>query len=323
MNQQVRFCDVTKTKSSSRSTADEHATSLALADRWSNALSFVTVDGCRTAFLDRGAGDPVVFLHGNLTSSILWHSVVAVGVEGGRWVIPDLPGFGSSEGIDDYSPGRLREWLSGFLDAVGLDGPITFVVHEMGGMIAFDWAAHHPDRVRGIAYTEAFVQPLRSTQVPEAGRGLIEGIRSEAGDALVIGEGVEMDAVLPLWFLRSDVASQVSLVRAVHRDEVASRRAALELFRSLPIDYEFATADDAHAKACAALDEASRRSEISRIPKLFLNADPGHLLVGSARDYCRTWANQTEVTIEARHLVPLDNPSAVAETLARWLPSLP
>lgn len=130
-------------------------------------LHFVDVLGLSMAYRERGTGDPIVFLHGNPTSSFLWRDVLG-GVDGhGRCVAPDLIGMGGSAKLPDSGPGRYRfvehrRYLDALLAALGCEQRVVLVGHDWGGVLAVDWARRHPDAVRGIAYLETLVAPVAS-----------------------------------------------------------------------------------------------------------------------------------------------------------------
>jgi len=127
---------------------------------------FVDVLGRQMAYVDVGSGDPIVFLHGNPTSSYLWRKIIPRCTGLGRCLAPDLIGMGDSDklptsGPGSYTLGEHRRYLDAWFEKLGLTKNVTLIVHDWGSVLGFDWARRHPDAVKGIAYMEAIVMPLR------------------------------------------------------------------------------------------------------------------------------------------------------------------
>lgn len=278
--------------------------------------SFVTAAGRRMAYHERGEGDAVVFLHGNPTSSYLWRNVIPHVAPFGRCIAPDLIGMGDSDRLDDVGPASYRftdhrRHLDAFLDEVCPDGAITFVVHDWGSALGFDWAHRHQDRVAGVAYMEGFVQPLTWDQWPPAARGIFEGFRSDAGEKMVMEDNVFVEAVLPGSVLRELTPTEMDEYRRPFRAS-ADRRPTLTWPREVPLEGEPADVVD----IVRGYGEWLAGSEI---PKLFVNADPGAILTGSQREFCRGWPNQTEVTVPGIHFIQEDSPHEIGRAIADWL----
>ena len=278
------------------------------------------VNGKRIAYLEAGAGDPIVLLHGNPTSSFLWRNIIPE-LEGcGRVIAPDLIGQGdseklpASEGPDRYSFEVAFDYLDGLLRELDANQHITLVIHDWGSGLGFHWARLHPESVKGIAYMEAIVMPLTWEDWPESARGIFQGFRSPKGEDLVLERNMFVEAVLPS-----------SIIRALSEEEMAAYRApfatpedrqpTLNWPRQIPINGEpphMVELVDAYATFMANTD----------IPKLFINADPGSILVGKQRDFCRSWPNQTEVTVKGLHFVQEDSPQEIGQAVAAWHASL-
>ena len=165
------------------------------------------IDGVPMAYVDVGDGDPIVFLHGNPTSSYLWRNVMPHVVPLGRCIAPDLVGMGDSgklpePGASSYTFVEHRRYLDGLLDELGVDGGVTFVVHDWGSALGFDWANRHRDAVAGIVYMEAIVRPLRWEEWPPQARSIFEGLRSAAGEEMVLEKNLFVEAVLPASVIR-------------------------------------------------------------------------------------------------------------------------
>ncbi|MEM1332682.1 MAG: haloalkane dehalogenase [Actinomycetota bacterium] len=270
--------------------------------------------------LDNGAGErTIVFLHGNPTSSYLWRNIIPHVGHLGRVVAPDLIGQGDSEALDDPGPDRYtfvehRAWLDGLLDAVELGDHVVLVIHDWGSALGFDWAHRHPDRVAGIAYMEAIVQPVASwDDWPANARGIFQGFRSEAGEEMVLDKNLFVEAVLPNAILRDLTAAEHDEYRRPFREPGESRRPTLTWPRQIPIEGE--PADVAEIVGAYA-DWMS----VNDLPKLFVDAEPGAILTGRQRDFCRTWNNQTEVRVAGNHFVQEDSADEIGAALAEWMP---
>ena len=278
------------------------------------------INGKKIAYVDTGEGDPIVLLHGNPTSSYLWRNIIPELEGSGRVIVPDLIGQGDSEklpasdGPDRYSFLVVYEYLEGLLQALGLDANLTLVVHDWGSGLGFHWAKNHPEAVKGIAYMEAIVQPLSWADWPENARGIFQGFRSEKGEELVLERNLFVEAVLPSSILRDLSEEEMAHYRAPFL-EPDDRQPTLNWPRQIPIDGE-------PAHMVSLVDEYSVWLSTTDIPKLFINADPGAILTGPQREYCRSWPNQTEVTVSGIHFVQEDSPHEVGQAVADWLGGL-
>jgi haloalkane dehalogenase len=275
------------------------------------------VDGKRMAFHEAGDGDPIVFLHGNPTSSYLWRDVIPHVEQHGRCVAPDLIGHGDSDKLDDTGPGSYtfvehRRYLDGLLEQLSLGDRVTFVVHDWGSALGFDWAYRHPDRVAGIAYMEAIVTPVSWDEWPEAARGIFQAMRSDAGEELVLQRNVFVERILPASILRTLSDAEMAEYRRPFARAGEDRRPTLSWPRQIPVDGE-------PADVVQIVSSYAGWMSRTDIPKLFINADPGSILTGSQREFCRTWPNQTEVTVPGLHFLQEDSAELIGAALSRWL----
>lgn len=267
------------------------------------------------SYVDTGSGDPVVFLHGNPTSSYLWRNVIPH-VEGHtRCLAPDLVGMGESgrSGNGSYRFADHARYLDAWFEALDLTG-ITLVVHDWGSGLGFHWASRNPDRVRGIVYMEAIVRPMTWDEWPESARDIFEAMRSEAGEELVLEENVFVERILPSSIIRDLTDEEMEVYRQPYREPGESRRPTLTWPRELPIDGEPEDMKEIVGNYSNWMSE-------TEIPKLFVNADPGVILTGDIREACRAWKNQEEITVQGLHFVQEDSPreigSAVADFVSR------
>ncbi len=275
--------------------------------------------GKSMAYIDEGDGDPIVFLHGNPTSSYLWRNVMPHLEGRGRLIAPDLIGMGDSQKLDDSGPDSYRfvehrEYLDALLEQLGITKNVTLVIHDWGSALGFDWANRHRDAVKGIAYMEAILMPVTWDQWPEIVRPVFQGFRSPEGEAMVLEQNLFIEGVLPTAILRKFEDEEMNEYRRPFAEAGEARRPTLTWPRQIPIEgepadvVEIVTEYGAWLKACD-------------VPKLFINAEPGAILVGAARDFARTWNNQTEVTVAGVHFVQEDSPDEIGRAIAEWLPA--
>jgi haloalkane dehalogenase len=265
------------------------------------------------SYVDTGAGEPVVFLHGNPTSSYLWRNVIPH-VEGvGRCLAPDLVGMGDSGAAPDGSYRLVdhTQYLDAWFEALGLTN-VTLVVHDWGSALGFYWAYRHPERVRGIAYMEALVRPLTWEEWREESRRIFQDLRSEAGEEMVLENNFFIERILPSAVLRDLTEEEMNVYRRPYIEPGESRRPTLTWPRELPINGE-------PEDVVSIVDDYSRWLAQSDVPKLFVNAEPGAILTGSQREFCRTWPNQEEVTVRGVHFVQEDSPHEIGEAVATFV----
>jgi haloalkane dehalogenase len=277
---------------------------------------YASVNGKRMAYHDSGDGPVLLFLHGNPTSSYLWRHIVRALDDRYRCVAPDLIGQGDSDKLDDPGPDSYRfvehrEYLDGLLDQLDLGSEITLVVHDWGSALGFDWARRHPDRVAGIAYMEAIVRPVTWDDWPDAARGIFQGFRSPAGEEMVLDKNLFVEAVLPASILRKLAVDEMNEYRRPFAEPGEARRPTLTWPREIPIEGEPADVTEIVS------DYASWLSA-SDVPKLFVNAEPGAILTGPQREFCRSWPNQTEVTVRGNHFIQEDSPDEIAAAIDDW-----
>jgi haloalkane dehalogenase len=265
------------------------------------------------SYVDTGAGEPVVFLHGNPTSSYLWRNVIPH-VEGlGRCLAPDLVGMGDSGAAPDGSYRFVdhARYLDAWFEALGLTN-VTLVVHDWGSALGFYWAYRHPERVRGIAYMEAVVRPLTWEEWRDESRQIFQDLRSEAGEEMVLEKNLFIEGILPSAVLRDLTEEEMNVYRRPYLEPGESRRPTLTWPRELPINGE-------PEDVVSIVDDYSKWLAQSDVPKLFVNAEPGAILTGSQREFCRTWPNQEEVTVRGAHFVQEDSPHEIGEAVATFV----
>jgi haloalkane dehalogenase len=282
---------------------------------------FTQVNGRRLAHLELGQGEPIVLLHGNPTSSYLWRDVMPQLAGLGRVIAPDLIGHGDSDKLPaSDGPGRYTlegtyELLAAQLAALGADQRVTLVLHDWGSALGFHWARLHPQQVRGIAYMEAIVMPLPSWEDwPEKARGIFQGFRSAKGEDLVLKRNLFIEGVLPSSILRKLSDEEMAAYRAPFAQE-EDRQPMLNWPRQIPIAGE-------PPNVVALVQQYAQWLSTSPVPKLFVNAEPGSILVGTQREFCRSWPNQQEVTVPGVHFIQEDAGVAIGQAVAAWLSRL-
>jgi haloalkane dehalogenase len=269
------------------------------------------------AYVDTGTGDPVVFLHGNPTSSYLWRNVIPHVERVTRCLAPDLIGMGDSgkSAGGSYRFADHARYLEAWLDALGLVRNVVLVVHDWGSALGFDWAWRHPERVRGVAYMEAIVQPLTWEQWPGPARAVFQAMRSPAGEEMVLQKNVFVDRILPASVLRGLTEAEMAVYRRPYREPGESRRPTLTWPREIPIDGQ-------PADVVAIVARYAQWLAASLLPKLFVNADPGVILTGAQREFCRSWPNQREVTVKGSHFIQEDSPGEIGRAVADFVSHL-
>ncbi|MEH6345375.1 MAG: haloalkane dehalogenase [Bermanella sp.] len=289
-----------------------------LSENMAYSKKFKEVKGKQLAYVDEGTGDPIVLLHGNPTSSYLWRNVIPELTNSGRVIVPDLIGQGdsekiaASEGADRYSFHVAYDYLAGLLDALGINQNVTLVIHDWGTGLGFHWANLHRDAIKAIAYMEGFVTPLTWQDWPEGAQGVFKGMRSEKGEELVLNRNAFIEKILPSSVIRPLSETEMDHYRAPFKTP-EDRQPTLNWPRTLPIDGEPADI------VALISDYASWLEKDASVPKLFINAEPGSILVGRQREYCRSWPNQNEVTVKGLHFIQEDSPVEIGQAVAQWL----
>ncbi len=272
------------------------------------------------AYVEMGDGPPIVFQHGNPTSSYLWRNIMPHLEPHGRCVALDLIGMGDSDKLADSGPDRYRfvehrEFFDAALKALGITDDVTLVIHDWGSALGFDWANRHRNSVRGIAYMEAIVKPVSWSEWPEVIRPLFQGLRSETGETMVLEKNVFVERVLPGSVLRGLSDEEMRVYRRPFENPGEDRRPTLTWPRQIPLDGE-------PPDVVAIVSDYAMWMSQNTVPKLFVNAEPGAILVEGQREFCRTWKNQTEITVSGSHFIQEDSPDQIGHALADWVQTL-
>ena len=281
---------------------------------------FAEVNGRRMAYVDVGEGDPIVFQHGNPTSSYLWRNIMPHCEGLGRLIACDLIGMGDSDKLPDSGPERYtyaeqRDYLYKLWEQIGVSDNVVLVIHDWGSALGFDWANQHREHVQGIAYMEAIVTPVTWADWPDNARQVFQGFRSPAGESMVLEKNIFVERVLPSAVMRGLTEAEMTVYRAPFAEAGEDRRPTLTWPRQIPIEGE-------PADVVAVVEAYGQWLQTAEVAKLFINADPGSILTGRARDFCRTWANQTEVTVKGTHFIQEDSPDEIGQAVAAFVRGL-
>ena len=277
---------------------------------------YIDVLGKQIAYVEMGEGDPIIFQHGNPTSSYLWRNIMPQLQSLGRCIAMDLIGMGDSEKLEDegnmtYSYAVHKKYFDGFLAELGIKNNATLVIHDWGSALGFNWAYDNPEKVKGICYMEAIVKSMQWVDWNEDARGIFQGFRSPAGEEMILKKNLFIEAVLPGSILRKLSDEEMNEYRRPFNDEI-SRRPTLDWPRQIPLENE-------PPEICKIVESYSQWMVENELPKLFINAEPGAILIGKQREFCRTWKNQKEVTVKGSHFIQEDSPDEIGNAIFDWL----
>ena len=278
---------------------------------------YTQVLGKRMAYVEVGEGDPIVFLHGNPTSSYLWRNVIPHLEGAGRCIAPDLIGMGDSEKLEDSGPGSYRfvehrRYLDALLEQLGVTENVTFVIHDWGSALGFDWANRHREAMKGIAYMEAILLPVTWAQWPRAVTPVFQGFRSPKGEEMVLDNNFFVEKVLPSSVIRKMGDAEKNAYGRPFLEPGEGRRPTLTWPREIPIEGE-------PKDVVEIVQSYGDWLATSDLPKLFINAEPGAILRGDQREFCRSWPNQKEVSVKGIHFIQEDSPDEIGQAVAEWL----
>lgn len=276
--------------------------------------------GSEMAYVEVGEGDPIVFLHGNPTSSYLWRNVLPYLQPLGRCIAPDLIGMGDSDKLPHSGPASYdffehRRYLATLLEALGVRERVTLVVHDWGSALGFDWANRSRDAILGIVYLEALVRPLLWEEFSSGQRAFLQALRAPAGEAMALERNLVLEQSLPAGALRTLGEEEMRRYRHPFLCPGEDRRPLLSWTRQLPVDWN-------PADVVEVVSSYSDWLPRSVVPKLFINGEPGDMLTASRRDFCRAWPAQREVTVRGRHLLQEDSPDEIGRAIADWLTAI-
>ena len=278
------------------------------------------IKNSKMAFIDEGSGDTFLFLHGNPTSSFLWRNIAHHVEDIGRIVIPDLIGMGDSdklEGVDNpgYKYHGQYSYLTALMDELDLGNNIHLIIHDWGSAMGFQFARENQDRIKSITYMEAIVMPLTWDQWPDPATKIFGLFRSEAGEELVLEKNFFVERILLADSSTGYTEEEKSEYIRPFINPGEDRRPTLTWPRQIPLDGE----------PSEVVEEVRLNAEFhkeSDIPKLFINADPGAILIGEQREFARSWKNQTEITVKGNHFIQEDSSEEIGAALRNFVESL-
>ena len=277
----------------------------------------IEILGKKMAYVEEGEGDAIVFLHGNPTSSYLWRNIIPYLTGLGRCIAPDLIGMGDSEKLDGSNADRYtfvehRNYLDELLYKLEVTDKVVLVIHDWGSALGFDWANRHQEAMQGIAYMEAIVKPLEWSEWPESATGIFRGLRSEAGEDMILEKNLFVETILPGSIIRDLSEEEMAVYRQPFINAGEDRRPTLTWPRQIPLGGE--PADVVQIVA----DYAEWLSG-SDLPKLLVSAEPGAILTGPALEFVRTWPNQKEVKVTGNHFLQEDSPDEIGAAVAEFV----
>ena len=283
-------------------------------------MKYINVKGLKMAYQEEGEGAPIVFLHGNPASSYLWRNVVPH-LEGlSRCLVPDLIGMGESDPLPESGPNSYRfmehaGFLEELLQKLEVEKDAILVGHDWGGALLFHWAMQHEDAVQGIVYMETIVSPVSWRDWPEDAKGIFQGMRSEAGGKIVLQKNLFVEGILPNSVLRKLTEEEMNVYRKPFLEEGERRRPMLTWPREIPIEGE-------PEDVCSIVTAYGKWLQDCEIPKLFINAEPGSILTGRQRQFCRRFRKQHEVTVKGSHFIQEDSPDEIGTAIAEFTEKL-
>ena len=281
----------------------------------------ISIDNKNIAYVESGSGDPIIFLHGNPTSSYLWRNITPHLESQGRCICIDLIGMGDSDKLDNpdensYQFEEHYHYVNAAIESLTNGENTTFVIHDWGSALGFNWCYHNPDSVKGIAYMEAIVKEMTWEDWRDEAKGIFQGFRSDAGESLVLEKNYFVERVLPGSIIRRLRDEEIEEYRRPFLNPGEDRRPTLSWPREIPIEGQ-------PANVCKIVNQYAEWMQTNDIPKLFINAEPGAITTGRIRDFCRSWKNQTEVTVKGIHFIQEDSPDDIGKAISTWYKNIP
>lgn len=286
-------------------------------EQWRSQKQYINVHGRRMAYVEMGSGAPIIFQHGNPTSSYLWRNIMPSLARFGRCIAIDLIGMGDSDklpdaGADRYTFVEHRHYWDAALAALGVVDQVTFVIHDWGTALGFDWCRRHPTAVQAVCHMEGIAQRLSWAGWPADATDIFRLFRSPGGEEAVLENNLFLEAVFPAAMLRKLSDEEMNAYRAPFLTPGEGRRPMLTWPRQLPLDGE-------PAEVCEIVDLYAAYMKDAAFPKLMIAGDPGMIMNGAAGDFARTWNNQRYATVAGLHFLQEDSPADIATAVADWL----
>ena len=278
---------------------------------------FVSVNSRKIAYIEEGEGKSIVFIHGNPTSSYLWRNIIKNLKTNFNCIAPDLIGMGDSDKLvnpsqENYSLKEHIKWFDGFINSININKKIILVIHDWGSAIGFDFAKKYSERIAGIVYMEAIVCPMKWSSWPEDATKVFKLMRSEAGEELILEKNIFVERILPSSIIRKLSDEEMTQYRKPFLKAGSDRQPTLSWPRQIPLEGE-------PVEVVNIVNEYAKFMEKTNIKKLFINAEPGSILIGPQREFCRGWLNQKEITVKGKHFIQEDSPNEISNSIKNWI----
>jgi len=286
-------------------------------DTWRAKKKYVEVNGSKMAYVEMGEGDPIIFQHGNPTSSYLWRNIMPHFADMGRCIAVDLIGMGDSDKLANSGPGRYtfkehQEYLYGAWEALGVKDNVTLVLHDWGTALGFDWCRQNPTAVKAVAHMEGVVKRISWDEWPDAATDIFRAFRSPAGEDVVLDKNIFVEGVLPSSILRKLTDDEMDAYRAPFTNPGEDRRPTLTWPRQIPLG-------DEPEDVCQTVDAYGAFMKNADFPKLFIAGEPGMIMNGSMADFARSWKNSSDASVKGLHFLQEDSPDEIAAAVKSWL----
>lgn len=279
---------------------------------------YIDIKGSKMHYIEEGSGEPILFIHGNPTSSYLWRNIVPYLTQQGRCIAPDLIGMGKSDKPDiDYTYEDHYSYLNIFIEEKGLKN-ITLVVHDWGSGLGFNYAANNPDNIRGIVFMEALTRPFESwSSLGEQEREFIQGIKTpDVGEEIILKNNVFVEQFLPNSVFRGLTEEELDVYREPFKTP-ESRMPILKWARQIPIAGNPANIQEIVSNYYNWL-------QISSTPKLMIHVSPGAIITDEvATELKALLPNIESVHIgQGHHFIQEDHPHQIGEAISLWYQSV-
>ena len=274
---------------------------------------YVEIHGSKIHYIDEGSGDPILFLHGNPTSSYLWRNIIPYLVPHGRCIALDLIGMGKSDKPDlDYRFFDHSKYVEEFINKLDLSN-ITLVIHDWGSALGFHYAMRHENNIKGIAFMEALLRPMRWEGFPSDFKIGFKLMRTPGiGWFMISVMNMFVTQILPKATVRKLSAEEKAYYAAPYKT-VQSRKPVRQWPCEIPIDGE-------PADVFEVISNYNQKLQESGLPKILFSATPGGIIDGKTVEWCKQNLKNLKVVDigEGLHYVQEDNPHLIGEELAKW-----
>ncbi len=274
---------------------------------------FIDIHGSKMHYIDEGKGDPVLFLHGNPTSSYLWRNVVPHLNNNARCIAPDLIGMGKSDKpnipykfVDHY------DYIKTFIEKLELKN-ITLVIHDWGSALGFHYAFEHQKNIKGIAFMEGIYMPAKWKSIPNVMKRVFKMMRTPFLGWLMINVGnIFIKKLLPSAIIRKLSKEELDAYAEPY-PTISSRKPLRVWPTEIPFD---GTPKNMH-KIVTSYHNWLKET---RLPKLLLYAYPGLLIRKKDVLWIQdNFSNTKTVSVgKGLHYIQEDNPDIIGSELAKW-----